>query len=510
MIPTQLIDGHLLQGGRYHIERCISTAGLGFTYIGQHQLLKKRVIIREFFLFDCFHRDLQSGLVTLADSVGDGQRDRAQYVSEQRALFLAEAKAAPVDTLVKVHDIFEENSTLYYVMDYIEQPGANGGVCVLISPNGATARLPLPDDDGCVMLSGAPPSAPDEVTEVTILVDDPVAEAPAAETPVAEPPAAEPFAETPAAETPAAEPIAEIPAAEAPSDAPHKRSFWSKYKVAIIAAILAFAAGVGYVSYDHYFATKTYVGDDWDDEEEEDLYDAETYLWPSVSDQTDSLLFVHQVILTPEHTYLDFITYNHGAYAWCNINPKSYLTVDGRRYTLTKAEGIALAPDHTDYPVDSLHYFAKLYFRLTFPALPAGTTQFGFYEPNSDWSIPGIYLKSAKPITVDAERFATDSHYWQLLSIERRSDCTVLTKRVTPRVDGTYLYSVPEEYIEDSATGRKYYIQNSTLGFISAPSSSLDTDPLIFTEVYPPLPSSVRRINVSSGTHYYATDIPLR
>lgn len=503
MIPTQLIDGHLLQGGRYHIERCISTAGLGFTYIGQHQLLKKRVIIREFFLFDCFHRDLQSGLVTLADSVGDGQRDRAQYVSEQRALFLAEAKAVPVDTLVKVHDIFEENSTLYYVMDYIEQPGANGGVCVLISPNGATARLPLPDVDGCVMLSGAPPSAPDEVTEVTVLVDEPTA-APAEPTAAPAKAPAEPTA------APAAAPAEPTAPPAVPAEAPCRRSVWSKYKVAIIAAILAFAASAGYVVYDHYFAKKSYVADDWDDEEEEDLYDAETYLWPSVSDQTDSLLFVHQVILTPEHTYVDFITYNHGAYAWCNINPKSYLTVDGRRYTLTKAEGIALAPDHTDYPVDSLHYFAKLYFRLTFPALPAGTTQFGFYEPNSDWSIPGIYLKSAKPITVDAERFATDSHYWQLLSIERRSDCTVLTKRVTPRVDGTYFYSVPEEYIEDSATGRKYYIQNSTLGFASAPSSSLDTDPLIFTEVYPPLPSSVRRVSVSNGTRYYATDIPLR
>lgn len=117
-----LLENSLLQGGKYRIVRFISSGGFGNTYEGVHVLLKKRVAIKEFFVKDFCNRNEATFEVTV------GITSKAALVKKLKTKFLEEAQS--VSTLkhhhiVNVHDVFEENGTAYYVMDYIEGSSLN-------------------------------------------------------------------------------------------------------------------------------------------------------------------------------------------------------------------------------------------------------------------------------------------------------------------------------------------------------------------------------------------------
>ncbi len=91
--------------------------GFGITYRAEHVLLGKTVAIKEFFPKEYCERDGVTGAVSA------GTSNTADTVAKLRAKFLKEARnIAKLDHpgIVRVHDIFEENGTAYYVMDYIE------------------------------------------------------------------------------------------------------------------------------------------------------------------------------------------------------------------------------------------------------------------------------------------------------------------------------------------------------------------------------------------------------
>ena len=111
-----LQPGTLLQGGKYRIVRFIAAGGFGCTYEALHVALKKRVAIKEFFVSDFCNRD-STGRVSVAT---DSKRD---LVSKLKRKFYDEACAvASLDHtgIVHVSDVFEENGTAYFVMDYID------------------------------------------------------------------------------------------------------------------------------------------------------------------------------------------------------------------------------------------------------------------------------------------------------------------------------------------------------------------------------------------------------
>ncbi|MGM9872210.1 MAG: protein kinase, partial [Muribaculaceae bacterium] len=108
--------GTLLQGGKYKIVRFIAAGGFGCTYEALHVVLKKRVAIKEFFVSDFCNRD-STGRVSVAT---DSKRD---LVAKLKGKFYDEACAvASLDHtgIVHVSDVFEENGTAYFVMDYID------------------------------------------------------------------------------------------------------------------------------------------------------------------------------------------------------------------------------------------------------------------------------------------------------------------------------------------------------------------------------------------------------
>ena len=106
-----------LQGGKYRIERVLGQGGFGNTYEGYNTFFDERVAIKEFFMQGLNDRDKESGTVSVSI-----ERNIEQF-QEQREKFKKEAqriRKLSNPHIIKVHDLFEENGTTYYVMDFID------------------------------------------------------------------------------------------------------------------------------------------------------------------------------------------------------------------------------------------------------------------------------------------------------------------------------------------------------------------------------------------------------
>ena len=106
-----------LQGGKYRIERVLGQGGFGNTYVGYNTEFEETVAIKEFFMKGVTERDEATSVVSVSNA------DNVQQFEEQREKFKKEARRLRKlknEHIVKVHDLFEENGTAYYVMDYIE------------------------------------------------------------------------------------------------------------------------------------------------------------------------------------------------------------------------------------------------------------------------------------------------------------------------------------------------------------------------------------------------------
>ena len=106
-----------LQGGKYRIERVLGQGGFGNTYVGINTTFEDRVAIKEFFMQGINDRDGATGSITISI-----ERNKQQF-QEQLEKFKKEAlRIRKLDNphIVRVHDLFEENGTAYYVMDYID------------------------------------------------------------------------------------------------------------------------------------------------------------------------------------------------------------------------------------------------------------------------------------------------------------------------------------------------------------------------------------------------------
>lgn len=126
----QMPAGTRLQGGKYEIVRFISSGGFGCTYEAKHAMLNKSVAIKEFFVKDFCNRDSTTNSIYIASEskVSLIEKLRGKFVAEAQALFDMHHQ-----NIVRVTDIFEENNTAYYVMDFISGPSLAG----LIGERGA-------------------------------------------------------------------------------------------------------------------------------------------------------------------------------------------------------------------------------------------------------------------------------------------------------------------------------------------------------------------------------------
>ena len=112
-----LHSGALLQKGRYKIEQMLGQGGFGITYQAVQTGLNRHVAIKEFFMKELCNRDATTSYVSVP-SMGSQEQ-----VLRFKNKFLKEAQTiASFDHpgIVRIHDIFEENGTAYYVMEYLD------------------------------------------------------------------------------------------------------------------------------------------------------------------------------------------------------------------------------------------------------------------------------------------------------------------------------------------------------------------------------------------------------
>lgn len=106
-----------LQGGKYIIKKVLGQGGFGITYLAEHTLLGADVAIKEFFMKDLNNRDEETSQVSV------GSNGSRELVTRFKAKFLKEARniyRLNHPNIVRIQDIFEENGTAYYVMEYCD------------------------------------------------------------------------------------------------------------------------------------------------------------------------------------------------------------------------------------------------------------------------------------------------------------------------------------------------------------------------------------------------------
>ena len=114
-ISRYLAEGVVLDN-KYTIVRHLASGGFGNTYLATDRM-GKSVVVKEFYLSGVCTRDADSRRVSITI-----EENKALYHA-QRTKFIKEAQriyALSHPHIVKVSDLFEENGTAYYVMDYIE------------------------------------------------------------------------------------------------------------------------------------------------------------------------------------------------------------------------------------------------------------------------------------------------------------------------------------------------------------------------------------------------------
>lgn len=112
-----LADGQTLQNGKYTIIRMLAHGGFGVTYLAHHEMLDIDVCIKEFFPSMWCNRDAFSYEISVATA---GNTDTVARFMDK---FLKEARSIARlhhEGIIKIQDVFRENGTAYYVMDYID------------------------------------------------------------------------------------------------------------------------------------------------------------------------------------------------------------------------------------------------------------------------------------------------------------------------------------------------------------------------------------------------------
>ena len=106
-----------LQGGKYRIDRVLGQGNFGITYLAIQSSPQKVVAIKELFL----------SVQGINDRIGNSvivpnYRNKPMF-EQQITKFKKEAKrimSLHNEHIVPVYDLFDENDTAYYVMEYVE------------------------------------------------------------------------------------------------------------------------------------------------------------------------------------------------------------------------------------------------------------------------------------------------------------------------------------------------------------------------------------------------------
>lgn len=132
-----LKHGTVLQGGKYRIEQLLGQGGFGITYLAVQTGLNRKVAIKEFFMKEHCNRDADTSLVSVP-SLGS-----RELVAKFREKFIREAQMIAGykhPNIVIIYDVFEDNGTAYYVMEY-HDGGSLGSLSLPLSSEEAACYI---------------------------------------------------------------------------------------------------------------------------------------------------------------------------------------------------------------------------------------------------------------------------------------------------------------------------------------------------------------------------------
>ena len=114
---TSMLKVGTILRGTYRIDSYLSSGGFGNTYVATNVEFDERVAIKEFFMKGVTQRDDNQTTVSVSNA------ENSNSFLEQKEKFKKEARRIRQlhnPHIVNVHDLFEENGTAYYVMDYVD------------------------------------------------------------------------------------------------------------------------------------------------------------------------------------------------------------------------------------------------------------------------------------------------------------------------------------------------------------------------------------------------------
>lgn len=103
--------------GTYRIEGYLSSGGFGNTYVATNIQFDERYAIKEFFMKGVSQRDGNNTTVSVSNSENANSFDEQLEKFKKEARRLRKLKS---EHIVRVYDLFEENGTAYYVMDFVQ------------------------------------------------------------------------------------------------------------------------------------------------------------------------------------------------------------------------------------------------------------------------------------------------------------------------------------------------------------------------------------------------------
>lgn len=112
----ELKPGASLQQGKYIIISKLGQGGFGITYLAEQPALGRHVAVKEFFPKSFCNRDTTSSRMVV------GVSSQAASVTLHRQKFLKEAQniaRLSHNGIIRIYDIFAENDTAYYIMEYM-------------------------------------------------------------------------------------------------------------------------------------------------------------------------------------------------------------------------------------------------------------------------------------------------------------------------------------------------------------------------------------------------------
>lgn len=116
MNSLDLQPGHVLQD-RYVIGRLLGRGGFGATYIAFDQFTQDRCAVKEYFPNQMVSRNAGAPEVTILKP-NDFEFYRQRFFAEATQL----RNLSHIEGLARLYDVFSENKTAYFVMEYISGP----------------------------------------------------------------------------------------------------------------------------------------------------------------------------------------------------------------------------------------------------------------------------------------------------------------------------------------------------------------------------------------------------